>query len=148
VHVDYIGHCTKPHKTMSFIPGERVDIIAGEYIGRKGYYLALAGFRGLSAQVKLDLDTRAKPLFGQPTEHLPSPSHSCKQNSCKLCHHNWQASCEASCESWAGLTSGFGRRGPPDSKTCRGPRSMLRTSQCLGTFLKMLHLESKTRLWP
>jgi hypothetical protein len=43
---------------MSFRPNDRVDIIAGSYRGRQGTYLAPAGFRGISARVQVDLDSR------------------------------------------------------------------------------------------
>jgi hypothetical protein len=43
---------------MSFRANQRVDIIAGSYEGRRGTYLAPAGFRGISARVCVDLDSR------------------------------------------------------------------------------------------
>jgi hypothetical protein len=43
---------------ISFIADDRVDIIAGSYEGRRGTYLAPAGFRGLSARVSVDMDSR------------------------------------------------------------------------------------------
>ena len=43
---------------MPFQPEERVDIIAGSYKGQQGTYLAPSGFRGISARVRVDGDSR------------------------------------------------------------------------------------------
>jgi hypothetical protein len=64
------------HKNMTFQPGEQVDIIAGSYKGRQGtYLLAPAGFRGLSARIKVDGDSReSRSLCLASLQATPPPS--------------------------------------------------------------------------